>query len=181
MGTSYSQPFDRKVIESFGIATLTGEACAYSMRLLCDVNQDGVELINKAFGMTLSIHTDTDYAGNAITSGMMRRHNSQVNGKRSVASIMLSWTMIEELIRFGIVEKHLELGEIVISATPKKQPEGYTVNAFMWGGTQEEFEERFPDTDDYIQRNWNFHRYSIYGKQPRRGSMNVHAMSGRAP
>ena len=211
MSKSYSQPFDRKVVEEFGIGILTGEACAYSMRLLCDVNVDGVKLINKAFGMSLSVHTDVDYASNNITSGMMRRHNSKVNGEPTVASIMLSHTQIDELVKFGIVEKHLEQGELVIAATPRdgysiyfstpkrlywllkriakswfsgerklEYEKSYRVNSFMWGGTQEEYEERFMD-GDYFHDNWNYRRYSVYAPQPRRGSMNVHAMSGRAP
>ncbi len=177
MGTTYSGMNHRETLNELGITALTGEACAYSMRLLCDVNQDGVELINKAFGMTLSIHTDVDHAGNAITSCMMRRHNSQVNGKPSVASIMLTYGMIDELIKFGIVDRHLSLGEIVVEATPIRKE---SVNKFLWGGTREEYEERFGD-DEFYHDNWSYRTYSIYEKQPRRGSMNVHAMSGRAP
>jgi hypothetical protein len=56
----------------------------------------------------------------------------------------------------------------------------YRVNSFMWGGTQEEYEERFTD-GDYFHDNWDYRKFHIFEKQPRRGSMNVHAMTGRAP
>ena len=119
--------------------------------------------------------------------------------------------MLEELIKFGIVEKHLELGEVVIDAKPRKgysiyfstrkglwrlvkriakawfskerkleYEKTYRVNSFMWGGTQEEYEERFMD-GDYFHDNWNYRKFYVFEKQPRRGSMNVHAMTGRAP
>lgn len=211
MSKTYNRPFDHKVAEEFGISILTGEACAYSMRVLCDVNDDGVRLINKTFGMTIEVDRPTEKYGGPFAIGMMRRHNSQVNGEPSVASIMLTWTMIEELIKFGIVEKHLELGEVVIDAKPRKgysiyfttlkdlyrvakriakewfsgnrklefEPT-YRVNSFMWGGTQEEYEERFLD-GDYFHDNWDYRKYYIYQAQPRRGSFNTHAMSGRAP
>ena len=216
MSKTYNRSFDREVTESFGIGILTGEACAYSMRVLCDINEDGLELINSAFGMILIHVPELPRSGHLgpraeHVTGMMRRHNSQVNGKPSVASIMLSWPMLEEIIKFGIVEKHLELGEVVIDAKPRKgysiyfaTPKrlywllkriaklwfsgerkldftpSYRVNSFMWGGTQEEYEERFMD-GDYFHDNWDYRKYYIYDAQPRRGSMNVHAFSGRAP
>ena len=214
MSKTYNQPFDRKVAEEFGISILTGEACAYSMRVLCDVNHAGLKLVNDTFGMNhepYGINGRGRVYGEYYCDTMMRRHNSKVDGEPTVASIMLSWPMLEEIIKFGIVGKHLELGEVVIDAKPRKgysiyfstpkrlywllkriakswfsgerkleYEKLYRVNSFMWAGTQEEYEERFMD-GDYFHDNWDYRKYYIYEKQPRRGSMNVHAFTGRAP
>lgn len=39
-----------KQLQKFGIDFLTGESCGYSMRVLCDVNQAGAELLSDFFG-----------------------------------------------------------------------------------------------------------------------------------
>jgi len=180
-GTTYTRNDRREILRELGIEILTGEACAYSMRLLCDLNEDGVKLINNTFGMQIRIQHDPLREDYAI--GMMRRHNSKVNGKFSVASIMLSHTMIDELVLFGLVDKHLSKGEVFVHATPKEDLQSYTYPV-MWGGTDEEYRTEWlgeNDGDDFRHRYWEWRLYRIYEAQPRRGSMNVHAMTGRAP
>ena len=120
VGTTYSQNDRREVLRELGIELLTGEACAYSMRLLCDLNEDGMMLINKAFGtfFMVSPAQPEKKRYEVYVNGMMRKHNSQVNGKSSVASIMLSHVMIDELVKFGLADKHLSRGEVFVEATP---------------------------------------------------------------
>ncbi len=38
-------------LKKFGIDILTGESCAFSRRLLCDVTKEGRDLVIKAFGV----------------------------------------------------------------------------------------------------------------------------------
>lgn len=40
-----------KELEKYGIFMLTGEACAYGMRVLCDVNAQGWRILKQYFGM----------------------------------------------------------------------------------------------------------------------------------
>lgn len=75
-----------QTLESIGISLLTGEACAFSMRVLCDVNQKGKELIEDFLGVTLS----------------KEPWNSRVNNFPSVNSFMLSRETIDPLVRFSL-------------------------------------------------------------------------------
>lgn len=69
-----------------GIAALTGEACAYSQRLLCDVNADGLALLEDFFG--------------APGLTLAPPWNSSVNDKPSVGSIMLARALLVPLAEF---------------------------------------------------------------------------------
>lgn len=75
-----------KDLEQFGINWLTGEACAYSMRGLCDLNEDGVELWEEFTSMHV-----TD-----------KNMNIEVAGKPAINSIMLSRSTIEDLFKYVI-------------------------------------------------------------------------------
>lgn len=72
--------------QAYGIEPLTGEACAYGVRMLCDVNEDGLALLADYWGIP-----------SLTLAGPM---NSQVNGKPSVGSIMLSRDAWRSLTRF---------------------------------------------------------------------------------
>lgn len=74
-------------LEQFGIRTLTGEACAYSMRLLCDLNDEGVSLLMDYFGL----------GGNPFFPSPW---NSTVNGKPAIASVMLDKTLLQSIALF---------------------------------------------------------------------------------
>lgn len=166
LGKTYNPGWDRqKLLNEFGINILTGEACAYSMRLLCDINEDGVKLIQDALGIEVGANS-------------MRRHNSQVNGKPSLFSVMLTQAMMDELIRFFLVDKHLRRGEILVHFTPAEEND--FANEFFWGGTEGEFNARFQMEENFYTV-WNIRKYKIWGEQPHRGSYNVHDMTGRAP
>lgn len=75
------------VIETNGINPLTRESCAYSQRILCDLNEDGVKLIEDFLGNTVEIKKGTNW-------------NSKVAGKEAIASIMLPVTTLRELKKF---------------------------------------------------------------------------------
>ena len=77
-------------LSQFGINSLTGEACKYSMRLLCDLNDDGVDLVLDLFGLP---HGETVFAKN---------WNSMVGNKDAVASVMLPRTVFDTLALFAL-------------------------------------------------------------------------------
>jgi hypothetical protein len=75
-------------LEYFGIKPLTGEACAYSQRVLCDVNESGRALLAEYFG-TPDL---------ALASPM----NSTVKNEPSVGSIMLTRDSWNGLAKFAV-------------------------------------------------------------------------------
>lgn len=78
-------------MKKYGIGFLTGEADAYSIRGLCDVNQKGKELLEKFFGGTIEIRLNTNW-------------NSKVNGEESIGSIMLPYGILKELATFCLFQ-----------------------------------------------------------------------------
>lgn len=78
-------------LKSFGINALTGERCGFGLRLLCDLNQEGLELICKFFAIA--------------EPGFESSWNSQVNGKPVVASIMLPTSILSDLGAFALLQK----------------------------------------------------------------------------
>jgi len=81
-------------LKDFGINPLTGEACAYSMRLLCDLSADGEELV-------------AGFLGLRDTTSFPANWNSMVGEKDSVGSVMLTRSTLKELMYFALfnVEK----------------------------------------------------------------------------
>ena len=77
-------------LEQVGIRSLTGEACRYSMRVLCDVNEDGRQLL-------------VEYLGMPDATQFAARWNSMVNGKASIGSIMLHRNSLREVAEFALM------------------------------------------------------------------------------
>jgi hypothetical protein len=187
-GKTYALSNDRrKILEELGISMLTGEACSYSLRILCDLNEDGLKLINNIFGMGMIIRAakhDETYRQEDHVEFMMRKHNSWVNSKPSIASIMLMHNMVDQVILFGLVDKHLSKGEVFVHATPKPELKSMT-SPVMWGGTEDEYRAEWlgEGSDDFFRKKyWDWRLYKHWNtEQPRRGSFNVHAFTGRAP
>lgn len=73
-----------KDLKAYGINALTGEACGYSLRVLCDLNEDGVALIEEFFGSTLQVTENSNW-------------NSQVEEKPAVGSVMLARSIFQDL------------------------------------------------------------------------------------
>lgn len=84
-------------LQQYGINPLTGEACAYSIRLLCDLNEDGVDLVRDFFGMQIVLNPAVQFAAN---------WNSSVEGKQAIASIMLPRSIFPDLVRFLLFNLH---------------------------------------------------------------------------
>lgn len=140
-------------LQELGINPLTGEACAFSMRLLCDLNEDGVRLLQDFFGL---LPADP----NAI---FPTRMNSSVGDKPSVASCMLVRSMFNDLYKFVLM---LEGWDVVV-----QYGNDWTG---MTGEHYEKYKDHYPGTIN-VFTNWRG-----CGNQPYRGSRNIHAMTGRS-
>jgi hypothetical protein len=82
-------------LEQLGIRALTAEACAYNMRVLCDVNEDGRALL-------------LDYFGLPPSSALATAWNGSVQGKDTVGSFMLHRSALLPLAEFGMRRMNAE-------------------------------------------------------------------------
>lgn len=144
-------------IEHFGIKVLTGESCAYNMRLLCDVNEDG----RLAMVDFLALPVDSVFAS---------PWNSQVSEKPSVGSIMLHRDALPALAEFM-------LRRAGAKALVRLSSSGAVVGLFT-DKRVEEYEQLLRDLPNSTH-NWQVQRI-VGSVQPCVGSRNVHAATGRA-
>ncbi len=140
-------------MQQYGVSPLTGEACAYSMRVLCDLNEDGAKLIQQFFG--LPAFPAPAFAGN---------WNGTVNGKPSIGSIMLPHGAMNDLTRFAM----FSVSKCVVVV----EQGGYT------GYSAEEAKEYHDMLEVWVE---NGHKtYSNFAAPRAVEGRNIHAMSGRA-
>lgn len=141
-----------------GINLLTGEACAFSMRVLCDVNDEGADLIKSFFGV----------------AQLEQNWNSQVNGRPAVGSVMLTRSVFRDLLMFKAwcdgyrwVMYH-EQGDSVTAYNPEDLDKNEALKMYH--------EEVFNMTRTYrrvcVNPNWSSTAPSVGGR-------NVHAFTGR--
>lgn len=141
-------------LKAYGINLLTGEADAYSRRILCDLSQEGVDLVRTYLGL--------DPTREAFLSNM----NSYVGEAPAVASVMLSRPVLVDLTTFALL--HVDHFDYVVQR----------------GSTQIGFNDEDPmaafcmkDTDkEGVELHHNYQKRS---RHPHVGDRNVHAMSGR--
>jgi hypothetical protein len=138
-------------MRQFGINILTGERCAYGMRLLCDVNEDGAALMKEYLGVT----------------GFQPNWNSTVDDKPAVGSVMLDRDSLPRLAQFamfraGALAVFVDCGSI----TPITEPD--RLEAYVQLVQCERFESATLIRNPALNSN-----------QPHVGSRNVHAFSGR--
>lgn len=146
-------------LQQYGINCLTGEACAYSIRLLCDLNDDGVQTIRDFFGMQIVLNPAVQFAAN---------WNSSVVGKPAIASIMLPRSIFPDLVRFLLFNLHK--CDYVVEKAGGNGYVGYTdADLAEYGKTADEAALMYQGA---MWRN---------PKNPSasQGSRNVHQMSGR--
>lgn len=80
-------------LAKFGVNPLTGEACKYAQRLLCDLSEQGVDLLRDFFGLPYSEDIRTQFPEN---------WNSKVGDDPAIASVMLARGLFGELARFAL-------------------------------------------------------------------------------
>lgn len=76
---------------NFGVNPLTGEACAYGLRILCDASQEGVALL-------------TQFLGTA-TLALSPNWNSRVGERPAVASVLLPRETLRPLHVFALLQQ----------------------------------------------------------------------------
>ena len=75
-------------LKEYGIIPLTGESCGIGMRMLCDVNEKGVEILKEFFGDTIEFQKKAGW------------------NDREGCSIMLPFGIIAELGAFILLRNH---------------------------------------------------------------------------
>ena len=73
----------------FGINPLTGEACVFGKRVLCDLDEDGVSLLSEYLGI--------------LPNAFPENWNTRVGRKDAVASIMLDRHAFHDIIIFALM------------------------------------------------------------------------------
>lgn len=151
-------------LKELGINTLTGEACAYSTRILCDLNEDGVTLFKAYLGLTAEAALAAPW------------NSSPINGKPPVASVMIDREMFEPLARFALFTQGFQFvygrkggGNIYYTAYNQ-------VDIDCNSGVRDMHSlARSGVGDAYVWVN----PAAFNNAQPRVGSRNVHAATGR--
>lgn len=146
----------------YGINPLTGEACAYGMRTLCDLSADGCRLMCDFLGLAYS-------SANPTWTVFNSNWNSMVGDKQAVASIMLNRDVFPALMRFALFQP----GECDYVIT---QPDGGMVGLKV----TDEYCERYLD----MARNNSAYRVHQnfakgYTSGPSVNGRNIHTATGR--
>jgi len=81
---------DWSSLEVFGIRSLSRERCAYSLRVVCDLNEDGRRLVSQLLDVE--------------EGAFAPQWNSTVGGKPAVASVMLPVGIFNDLATFASFE-----------------------------------------------------------------------------
>ena len=139
-------------MRQLGVNYLTGEACAFGMRGLCDLSGDGAALV-------------ADYFGLKNTTVFQPNWNSMVGEHAAIASVMLAREELVPLATFAL----LRMGALAVVSKPGSGVTGvFDVNLLE---RYEELSAKNPDLGYCIRRN--------YRTGPGVGSRNTHQMSGR--
>jgi hypothetical protein len=161
-------------LEQFGIRSLTAESCNYSMRMLCDLTEQGKQIVADYFGLVLQ-----DPLGHTLHSLIKAKSNNpqmkvkdlelpevqftsfpENRNSRAIASCYISHAMLNDIGVFCLLSQE----EIYAAAIHEHQIRGYT--------EEEYFEIR---AKDYCSR---VRFYTKYKKHPHSGSRNIHAFTG---
>lgn len=141
-------------LQQLGINALTGEACKFGMRLLCDVNEDGAAIMLDYLGVTM----------------LSPNWNTRVNGKPSVGSVMLHRESFMQIAEFAMLRMP------GLKAIVYKGGAGVTglFTAHM-AGQYVELIQNWPSTTD----KWTLRRIGKPDPNVSEGSRNIHQATGR--
>lgn len=142
-------------LSQFGIIPLTGEACGFCMRLLCDVTPAGVKTIERFLGGTVDVRKDSNW-------------NSRDG---AVGSVMLPRSIFGDLAAFCLLTTGtagvVTMGDGTVRELDQEHYERYQKldadRAAVEGSA-------FPQM---LKRTWR------RSTDPGTGDRNTHAMSGR--
>lgn len=137
-------------LQQYGINALTGEADSYSLRILCDLSLEGVQLMEGFMGNTVKLTEGTNW-------------NGWVGNDLAVSSIMLPYSVFDDLRRYILF--HIEHKVYV-----------YHFKSGQMSGTMESVLE---DIDKEDLENTYVNYGAMKGSQDNIGGRNVHAATGR--
>ena len=140
-------------MEQFGIIPLTGESCAYSLRLLCDLTAQGRALIRSFFGL----RAEPEPGSGSVFQEPWNRGSAE---DPHVASILLPYGLFITLSTYTLLRK----GMAVFVMEGASSVLGYE-----------------PDSDEHKEAAFcTENDRSGYWRGPKAGSdRNLHHMSGR--
>jgi hypothetical protein len=145
---------DGRDLEKYGINLLTGEACRIGTRVLTDLSAKGLSIVTDMLGI----------ARDAFPTNW----NSKVNGEPAVASFMMPYSMIRELMTWCLIKD----GCTAIIVTDSE---------YIYGREDSDEPERWEELVQHWRHHYNGHIRTITLKDgPSRGTRMVHAMSGRS-
>jgi hypothetical protein len=144
---------DARDLEKYGINLLTGEACRVGRRILTDLTARGVCIVGDMLG---------------IDHKQFRENwNSKVNGEPAVASFMLPYSMIRDLMVWCLIKD----GCTAIIETDEE---------YIYGREDSDDPEKWDERVDFFRKHYKWIRTITLKDGPSRGTRMVHAMSGRA-
>jgi len=148
-------------LKEFGIDVLTGEACALSMRLLCELTPEMMETYLAYTGIKVSIE--------------QVKHSDWNNPEKY--AVFLTHEVMEDLVIMRLMDEN----ELVVEILPNEQnSKGFSMQKFLLAGSSEEIKEYCKDKFDNSES--SFYKmgrsYWIYREQPRVGFSNVHHFTG---
>lgn len=148
-------------MEQLGIRSLTGESCAFSMRLLCDVNEEGRNLLIEYFGLPV-----------ATPASMLLSApwNRQVHNRPSVGSIMLHRNCLQQLAEFAL----LRIDALAVLT----HADGMVMGIFVQG-LLTSYEDMLRTRGQSLPGIRIRRNPTLGSTQPHAGSRNVHVATGR--
>lgn len=186
-----------KDLREYGIEWLTGEACHYGMRILCDLTVPGLRLVTRFFGLLpaeiphgrLSAEEAAEQLGDDLQPTLVQLRElwpkaspffaikfaptgfAENWNSRGVASIMLPWEISLPLLAFALLQRP---GVRCVALWPSM------VVGIEQADVSEE-RSQYDVLEDLKRFYPGFIRtYGPLVGHPHEGDRNVHAMSGRA-
>ncbi len=151
-------------IEQFGIKPLTGEACGYAMRLLCDVTPEGKSLIQSFLGGNVEIKPGSNWNGGS-------------GDNPHVGSVLLARSMLTDLGAFALLKTGTAIVVALHDGTVcEMDQERFAQYNTLDTGAYERWlatDQKTPVPEMLIKRTWR------RSSDPGTGDRNTHAFSGR--
>lgn len=150
-------------LDQLGINPLTGESCAYAMRILCDLNEYGLILVREFLGLPPDCPFEKNW-------------NSTVGKEPALASVMLTHGVLPDLVRYAL---YREGHQYVIASREE---------VFGVGFSEADFDEH-PGLRHYLDPERRYlgrpdaqlwRNPGATSTHPRVGGRNVHAFTGRS-
>lgn len=144
---------DARDLERYGINPLTGEACRVGRRILTDLSARGICVVGDLLGID---HRQ-----------FPENWNSKVNGEPAVASFMLPYSMIRDLMVWCLIQD----GCTAIIETDED---------YIYGREESDDPQQWDELVAHCRKYRRHVRTITLKDGPSLGTRMVHAMSGRA-